>query len=89
MPAEILKDDGTPEEAVKLIRTTPANPAQIRPATANLADVLQAAPSDPTFDLESWQRQWSEVQAENSCCSRPTGISPPVPALQQENWLVP
>jgi hypothetical protein len=29
MPAEILKDDCTPEDAVELIRTTPANPTQI------------------------------------------------------------
>jgi hypothetical protein len=64
MPAEVLREECTPEEAVGLIRRTPANPTQIRPATVNLADVLQAAPSDPTFDLASWQRQWSEVEAE-------------------------
>ena len=54
MPVRILKGDCSPEEAVKLIRMTPTNPNQIRSATANLADALQAAPSDPTFDLESW-----------------------------------
>jgi hypothetical protein len=64
MPGELLSDDCTPEEAAGLIRKTPANPAQIRPAALNLADVLQAAPCDPTFDPESWQRQWSEVEAE-------------------------
>jgi hypothetical protein len=64
MPADVLSDSCPPEEAVEAIRATPANPTQIRPATMKLADVLQAAPSDPTFDLESWQRRWSEVEAE-------------------------
>ena len=64
MPAEDLRNGCTPEEAVEQICMTPANPGQIRPATMNLADVLQAAPSDPTFDLASWQRQWSEVEKE-------------------------
>lgn len=41
----ILKDDCTPEEAVKLIRMTPANLAQTRAATADLADALQAETS--------------------------------------------
>jgi hypothetical protein len=70
MPSEILRDDCTPDEAVEVIRTTPANPAQIRPATVNLADALQAAPSDPTFDLETWRRQWCEVEAELKCLTR-------------------
>jgi hypothetical protein len=64
MPAAMRKDDCTPEEAVALIRNMPANPAQIRPATQNLVEVLQSATSDPSFDLESWQRQWSAVEAE-------------------------
>jgi hypothetical protein len=64
MPVEILKDDCTPEEAVQLIRMTPANAAQIRPATVSLAEALRAAPCDPAFDLNSWQRQWSQAEAE-------------------------
>jgi hypothetical protein len=64
MPAEVARDGCTPDEAVEHIRTTPANPSQIRSPTVNLAELLQAAPSDPGFDLESWQRQWSEVEAE-------------------------
>jgi hypothetical protein len=75
MPAEVLRDGCTPEEAVELIRTTPANPTQIRPATVNLADVLQAAPSDPAFDWESWQRQWSEVEAEWNSLTRANDIA--------------
>lgn len=64
MSAEDSRDDYTPEEAVELIRITPASTTQIRSATVNLADVLQAAPADPAFDLENWQRLWSEVEAE-------------------------
>jgi hypothetical protein len=75
MPVEILKDDCTPEEAVKLIRMTPPNPTQISPATVNLADALQAAPSDPTFDLESWQCQWSEVEAELKSLARANDVA--------------
>ena len=52
----------TPEEVVARIQTTPPNPSQIRPALGNLADVLRAAPSDPSFDLASWQRQWAIVE---------------------------
>ena len=75
MPVEILKDDCTPEEAVELIRTTPANPTQIRPATVSLADLLQAAPSDPTFHLESWQCQWSEAEAEFKSLARANDVA--------------
>ena len=75
MTMEILKDACTPEEAVELIRMTPANPAQIRPATATLADALQVAPADPTFDLESWQSQWSEAEAEIKSLARANDIA--------------
>lgn len=72
---EILQDDCTPEGAVELIRMAPTNPAQIRTATVNLADALQAAPLDPTFDLESWQRQWSEAEAELKSSARANDIA--------------
>jgi hypothetical protein len=29
-----------------------------------LGDLLRAAPGDPCFDLESWKRQWYDVEAE-------------------------
>lgn len=75
MRVEIRKDDCTPEDAVKLIRMTPTNPAQIRTASVNLADALQAAPSDPTFDPESWQGQWSEAEAELKSLARANDIA--------------
>lgn len=75
MPVEILKDDCTLEEAVKLIRMTPANSNVIRPATVDLAHTLRAAPSDPTFDLERWQCQWSEAEAEIKSWARANDIA--------------
>ncbi|MFI5458013.1 MAG: hypothetical protein ACHRXM_21445 [Isosphaerales bacterium] len=60
----------TPREAVTRIQATAPNPSQVRPATANLADVLNAAPGDPCFDLESWKRQWSVVGAELKAITR-------------------
>lgn len=75
MPVEILEGDCTPEEAVKRIRMTPGNPDQIRPATSNLDDALQATPSDPMFDLKSWQCQWSEAEAGIKSLARANDIS--------------
>ncbi len=60
----------TPREAVTKIQATAPNPSQIRPATANLADVLRAAPGDPSFDLETWKRQWSVVETELQVLTR-------------------
>ena len=54
----------TPREVVARVQVTPPNPAHVRPATADLADLLRAAPGDPCFYLESWKRQWSDVEAE-------------------------
>lgn len=75
MPAKNLTDDCTAEEAVELIRMMPANPAQIRASMGDLAETLQAAPSDPTFDLESWQCQWSEAEAELKSLARANDVA--------------
>jgi hypothetical protein len=75
MPLEVPRDDYTPEEVVEFIRKTTPNPSQIRPATANLAELLSAAPTDPSFDLESWQRQWSEVEAESNSLTRANDVA--------------
>jgi hypothetical protein len=75
MSAEVLRDECTPEETVELIRTVPPNPAQIRPAKVSLADLLQATPSDPTFDLETWRHQWSDVEAELRSLTRANEIA--------------
>jgi hypothetical protein len=65
----------TLEEIVARIRATPPNPSMIRPATGNLADLLIASPDDPCFDLESWERQWSVVEAELKAITRANHIA--------------
>ncbi len=65
----------TPREVVARIQATPPNPAQVRPATAELADLLHAAPGDPCVDLESWKRQWSVVEAEMKAITRANDIA--------------
>jgi len=65
----------TPREAVARVQATPLNPAQVRLATADLADLLHAAPDDPCFDLESWERQWSDVEAEMKAITRANDIA--------------
>jgi hypothetical protein len=65
----------TPREAVMKIQATAPNPAQVRPATANLADALRAAPGDPCFDLESWNRQWSVVEGELKAITRANDVA--------------
>jgi plasmid stability protein len=65
----------TPQEAVARVQVTPVNPAQLRAATADLGDLLHAAPSDPCFDLESWKRQWSDVEAEMKAITRANDIA--------------
>ena len=59
-----------PREVVSRIQATAPNPSQVRAATANLADVQRAAPNDPCFDLESWNSQWSVVDAEMKALTR-------------------
>jgi len=65
----------TPREAVTRIQATAPNPTQVRPATENLADVLRAAPGDPGFDLESWKRQWSVVEAGLKAATRANDVA--------------
>ena len=65
----------TPLEAVTRIQATAPNPSQIRLATADLADALRAAPSDPCFDLEGWNRQWSAVEAELKAITRANDVA--------------
>jgi len=65
----------TPREAVTRIQATAPNPSQVRPASANLADVLNAAPGDPCFDQESWKRQWSIAEAELKAITRANDIA--------------
>jgi hypothetical protein len=65
----------TPREAVARVQATPPNPALVRPATADLTDLLHAAPSDPGFNLENWKRQWSDIEAEMKAITRANDIA--------------
>jgi cell pole-organizing protein PopZ len=65
----------TLEEVVAKIKATPPNPACIRPATGSLAEALQNAPHDSDFDLETWTRQWAEIEAEMKAITRANDIA--------------
>ena len=65
----------TPREVVAKIQATPPDTTQIRPATSNLANVLLGAPEDPSFDLETWNRQWSVVEVELKAVTRANDVA--------------
>ena len=73
--AGVLTLDDELHELVTAIQATSSNPALIRAATANLAELLHAAPDDSSFDLQSWQRQWSAVEAEMKAITRANDIA--------------
>lgn len=52
------------EELVKRIGSTPSNPSSITEPRGSLADTLAAQPEDPTFVLDEWERDWSDVERE-------------------------
>jgi hypothetical protein len=73
--ASVMSLDDELRELVTAIQTTPPNPTLIKPATANLAELLSAAPDDPSFDLQSWQRQWSALEAEMKSLTRVNDVA--------------
>ena len=54
----------TLEEIVAKIKALPSDPANIRPATGSLKELLENAPQDPDFDLAEWQQQWGLFEQE-------------------------
>ena len=76
-PADIeaIRNDPELVALVERIKATPPNPAAIHPATASLAELLQDAPEDPDFDLESWTRQWAATEAEMKAIDRADDIA--------------
>lgn len=54
----------TPEAVMAQVRALPPNPSSIIPAQGSLLEALQAGPEDPTFDLDTWNQQWTQVEAE-------------------------
>jgi len=61
--------------SVTIAQGTALQPSRVRPATANLAEVLRAAAGDPSFDLENWNRQWSTVEAELKTLTRANDVA--------------
>lgn len=70
-----IRNDPELMALVEAIKATPPNPNNIHPATASLADLLQNAPEDPDFDLESWTRQWDAIEAEMKAIDRADDIA--------------
>jgi hypothetical protein len=68
------KDDEL-EALVARIKTTPPNPASIRPATGSLIEALKNAPEDPDFDVEAWNREWAKIEAEIKAINRADDIA--------------
>ena len=73
--AETIRNNPGMIALVERIKATPPNPAAIHPATASLAELLQNAPEDPDFDLETWMRQWDAIEAEMKAIDRADDIA--------------
>jgi prevent-host-death family protein len=73
--AETIRNHPEMIALVERIKATPPNPAAIHPATASLAELLQNAPEDPDFDLETWTRQWDAIEAEMKAIDRADDIA--------------
>lgn len=58
------QEDVSLDQVVAEIGKTQPNPATFHPATQSLADALAYSLDDPTFDLEAWNREWAEAEAE-------------------------
>lgn len=65
----------SPEEVVAKIQATPPNSRSIRPASGSLAEALRNAPSDPDFDLATWNRKWAAAEAEMKAITRANEIA--------------
>ena len=58
-------DDGpTIAEVVARIKATPPNPAMITAPQGDLAEALRNGPTDPNFDLKTWEQEWAQAEAE-------------------------
>jgi prevent-host-death family protein len=72
---ETIRNDPEMIALVEKIKAEPPNPNNIHPARASLADLLQNAPEDPDFDLETWTRQWDAIEAEMKAIDRADDIA--------------
>ena len=67
--AHALADDVTSSvsEVVARIKATPPNPAMITQPQGSLVEALQSGPTDPDFDLATWEREWAMAEEELRC----------------------
>jgi len=70
-----LQNDPEFQALIEQIKSTPPNPALIRPATESLADLLKEAPEDPDFDLETWTKEWAAIETEMKAIDRANDIA--------------
>lgn len=63
-PMPLWREDQTLEEIVAEIKRRGPGVPNVREATASLAELLAKVPSDPSFDLKEWERDWAKVEAE-------------------------
>lgn len=65
----------TPEDVVAKIKATPRTLKNIRPATDSLLEALRHAPDYPDFELEAWEKQWSDIEWEMKAITRANDIA--------------
>ncbi|HEX6291403.1 MAG TPA: hypothetical protein VFZ66_19625 [Herpetosiphonaceae bacterium] len=72
---DIAAPSPTTDDIVARIKATPPNPQNIRPARGSLADALRDEPGNPDFDLDQWERDWAEVEAEMRAMTRTDNLA--------------
>lgn len=65
----------TPEEVVARIKATPGNPNSLRLPSGSLAEALRQAPEDPDFDLATWNRAYTGIEAELRTVTRANDLA--------------
>lgn len=69
------RDVLNPEEVVAKIKATTPDLKNIHPATDSLLEALRNAPDYPEFDLESWEKEWADVEREMKAVTRANDIA--------------
>ena len=60
----------TPEAIMAQVRALPPNPNSVTPAQGSLLEALQSGPEDADFDLDAWNQQWAQAEAEIKAITR-------------------
>ena len=54
----------TSEAVMAQVRALPPNPISVTPAQGSLLEALQSGPEDQDFDLDAWNQEWAQAEAE-------------------------